>query len=144
MAIRKTKSHAFWRLKQLRELKGITLEELATGTGLTKSYLSKVERGVSMPSIDTALKLSDALHLGVGQLFGVDAQGQDYAGVRKGARTPSRRKAHGAGAGLEGIAAGLPPNPCVASVPPPPHQDPEGQRRQHRGREMLFVLKGKL
>src|SRR3954471_16621257 len=114
MAIRKTKSHAFWRLKQLRELKGITLEELATGTGLTKSYLSKVERGVSMPSIDTALKLSDALHLGVGQLFGVDAQGQDYAVVRKSERKPFKRKGQRTGDRFEAIATGLTPNPFEA------------------------------
>ena len=38
-------------LRAVRQQRGMTLEELAAGTGLTKSYLSKVERGQSVPSI---------------------------------------------------------------------------------------------
>lgn len=36
---------------------------------MTKSYLSKVERGLSTPSIATALKLSKALNVKVEELF---------------------------------------------------------------------------
>lgn len=39
----------------------MTLDVLAEKTGMTKSYLSKVERGLSTPSIATALKLAKAL-----------------------------------------------------------------------------------
>src|SRR5688572_17350399 len=88
MASRKTESHAFWRLKRLRELKGVTLEVLAARAGLTKSYLSKVERGMSVPSIATALKLADAFEVGVGDLFGASEGARDYVVVRKGERKP--------------------------------------------------------
>src|SRR5688572_11955983 len=87
-----TQSHAFWRLKRLRELKGITLEELAARTGLTKSYLSKVERGVSVPSISTALRLAEAFETGVGDLFGVTVSNNDFVVVRKDDRKPVSRK----------------------------------------------------
>ena len=49
------------RLKPLRKDRGWTLEVLAERTGLTKSYLSKVERGLSVPSIAVAMKLAGAL-----------------------------------------------------------------------------------
>ncbi|HEX9805472.1 MAG TPA: helix-turn-helix transcriptional regulator, partial [Alteraurantiacibacter sp.] len=78
-----THSHAFWRLKRLREIKGITLEELAVRTGLTKSYLSKVERGVSVPSVSTALRLAEAFETGVGDLFGVTVSNNDFVVVRR-------------------------------------------------------------
>ncbi|MGD8219272.1 helix-turn-helix domain-containing protein [Pseudomonas thivervalensis] len=57
------------RLKLLRKKLGVTLDVLAEKTGMTKSYLSKVERGLSTPSIATALKLSKALNVKVEELF---------------------------------------------------------------------------
>ena len=39
------------RLKLLRKKLGVTLETLAEKSGMTKSYLSKVERGLNTPSI---------------------------------------------------------------------------------------------
>lgn len=59
------------RMKLLRKTKGITLDGLAAETGMTKSYLSKVERELSKPSISTALKLSKALGISVEELFSV-------------------------------------------------------------------------
>ena len=44
------------RLKVLRKKLGLTLETLAEKTAMTKSYLSKVERGLNTPSIAAALK----------------------------------------------------------------------------------------
>ncbi|NWD03163.1 helix-turn-helix transcriptional regulator, partial [Pseudomonas sp. P7779] len=49
------------RLKILRKKLGVTLESLAEKSGMTKSYLSKVERGLNTPSIAAALKLAKAL-----------------------------------------------------------------------------------
>ncbi|MFR9751686.1 helix-turn-helix domain-containing protein [Nocardia sp. 004] len=56
-------------LRTHRRRAGLTLEALAERTGSTKSYLSKVERGLSTPSIAVALKIADALNTDVGQLF---------------------------------------------------------------------------
>lgn len=56
-------------LRAHRRRAGLTLEALAESTGLTKSYLSKVERGISTPSIAVALKIARALDADVGQLF---------------------------------------------------------------------------
>lgn len=56
-------------LRSHRRRAGLTLDALASSTGLTKSYLSKVERGLSTPSIAVALKIARALDTDVGQLF---------------------------------------------------------------------------
>lgn len=56
------------RLKLLRQQHGLSLEQLAQRSGLTKSYVSKVERGLSTPSIASALKLARALAVDVAQL----------------------------------------------------------------------------
>lgn len=56
-------------LRTHRRRAGMTLESLAAETGLSKSYLSKIERGMSTPSIAVALKIADALRTDVSQLF---------------------------------------------------------------------------
>lgn len=56
-------------LRTHRRRAGLTLESLAASTGLTKSYLSKIERGLSTPSIAVALKIAEVLDTDVEQLF---------------------------------------------------------------------------
>jgi len=138
-----TQSHAFWRLKRLRDLKGITLDELAARTGLTKSYLSKVERGASVPSISTALRVAEAFGTGVGELFGVSASNSDFVVVRRDERTQFSPKGANTGFRYEAIAPGQGHGLFEAFVMHPPFEAPPSYKRpQHSGKEMLFVLKG--
>jgi len=58
------------RLRHLRLTKGYTVEVLAAAAGLNKGFLSRLETGTKRPSIDTVLRLSAALGVPVGQLFG--------------------------------------------------------------------------
>lgn len=141
----KNKPHAFWRVKRLRELKGVTLERLADQTGLTKSYLSKVERGVSVPSVAAALKLADAFEVNVGDLFGVSAPEHDYVVVRKNERKPFTRPGQRSAAHLEAVTPGLAHGLLEAFVTHPPHKRPPNDKRvQHRGQELVYVLKGEM
>ena len=66
------------RLRTLRRQQSLSLEQLGERTGLTKSYLSKLERGLSEPSISTVLRLAEAYGVGVSQLVGGgDGEAQD-------------------------------------------------------------------
>jgi transcriptional regulator with XRE-family HTH domain len=137
-------SHAFWRLKRLRGLKGLTLDALAESTGLTKSYLSKLERGISVPSIATALKVADAFGVGVGSLFGANEAENDFTVVRRQERKPfGRRPAEKAGHRYEAITPGLAHGLFEAFIDHPPFEVPADYKNaQHRGQEMLFVVSG--
>jgi transcriptional regulator with XRE-family HTH domain len=66
-------------LRAVRRQRGLTLESLAEQTGLTKSYLSKVERHQSTPSIAVALKVARALDVDVAQLFSDEAADEKIA-----------------------------------------------------------------
>jgi transcriptional regulator with XRE-family HTH domain len=137
--------HAYWRVKRLRELKGVTLEELAARTGLTKSYLSKVERGISVPSVATALKVAEAFEVNVGDLFGVSVPEKEFVVVRKGERKPFVRKGSKNPSRLEAITSGIVHGLFEAFVTHPPRsRSPEDTRAQHKGQELLFVLKGQV
>ncbi len=58
------------RLRALRTAGGLSLEQLAKRSGLTKSYISKLERGLSEPSISSVQRLAEALSIGVAELLG--------------------------------------------------------------------------
>src|SRR3546814_16868364 len=84
-----------FRLKALRRQYQFSLEQLSQRTGLTKSYLSTLERGVSEPSISTVLKLAQAYEIGVSQLIGTGEGGESEAisVVRRNERAPPIGKA---------------------------------------------------
>lgn len=69
-----TSDGVFQNLKLLRVQSGMTLDTLADETGLTKSYLSKVERGLSNPSIGAAMSIARAIGVTVERLFGQNAE----------------------------------------------------------------------
>jgi transcriptional regulator with XRE-family HTH domain len=144
-ATRSLDMHAFWRLKRLRELKGVTLEDLANQTGLTKSFLSKVERGISTPSIATMLKIADAFKVSAGSLFTAAESTHDFVVVRKSERKPFTGRRFKAGNRYETLAPGHVHGMFEAFIDHPPFDEPANyERAQHRGHEMLFVVKGRI
>jgi transcriptional regulator with XRE-family HTH domain len=62
----------------------MSLSGLAERSGLTKGFLSQVERDLTSPSVGTLLRLCQALELPVGHLF----DGAHTPIVRSGERTP--------------------------------------------------------
>jgi len=51
------------RIKAVRESKKMTQEELAEVTGLTNNYISNIERFRSKPSIETLIRICNALNV---------------------------------------------------------------------------------
>ena len=61
------------RLRAARQRQGLTLENLATSTGVTKSFLSRIERDETSPSVSTLQNICEVLSVPVGSLFGAPA-----------------------------------------------------------------------
>lgn len=57
------------KLRGSRQAQGLTLEQLATASGLTKGFISRIERDETMPSVPTLVQLCQALSLPIGSLF---------------------------------------------------------------------------
>lgn len=57
------------RLRASRLAQGLTLEQLAQAAGLTKGFISRIERDDTMPSVPTLVQLCQALSLPIGSLF---------------------------------------------------------------------------
>ena len=120
------------RLRAVRRQRGLTLEQLAEQTGLTKSYLSKIERRHSTPSIAVALKVARALDVDVGRLFSDEAAEEQI--------TVDRADPH------SGRYRALAPTLLGKSMSPfvvrPTGTDSADPHPEHSGQEFVFVHAG--
>lgn len=121
-------------LRAVRKQRGLTLEALAAQTGLTKSYLSKIERRQATPSIAVALKVAKALDVDVGRLFS-DEDAQEKITVDR------------APLGTEGeryrpLASSLLGKAMSPFVVRPTEQLTDDPHPEHSGQEFLFVHAG--
>jgi len=57
------------RIRELRQLRGLTQQELAYRIGMEKSNLSVIENGKSNPQILTLVRLSSALEASLGEML---------------------------------------------------------------------------
>ncbi|PPA75441.1 XRE family transcriptional regulator [Achromobacter sp. LC458] len=133
------------RLRTLRRQQALSLEQLAQRTGLTKSYLSKLERGLSEPSISTVLRLAEAYGVGVSQLVGEDGAAQDevVSVVRVGDREALQRGGPGVQYHYESLAGRRKVKAMEPFVVHPPRDFPDATAVfPHPGEEFLLVLKG--
>ncbi len=132
------------RLRQMRRQRRLSLGALETKTGLTKSYLSKVERGLTVPSIASMLKLASAFGVKVAHLFGESTDDQAVCVVRRNERRPMVRRGSVTGYRYEAIAHKRSRKCMEPFIMRPPRQF-EGERLfEHEGEELVFVLEGRV
>jgi len=74
------------RIKQIRLSKGLTQENLAARSGLTKSYISLLEGGKKVPAIYTLSNIAGALGISIGEFFEHTDDSSSVAVVRKNER----------------------------------------------------------
>ena len=60
------------RVRELRRGRGLTLEELAERSGVSRAMISKVERGEKNPTLVVAAKLAEGLGVTLSQLAGME------------------------------------------------------------------------
>jgi transcriptional regulator with XRE-family HTH domain len=125
-----------------RRQRDMTLDDLAKKSGLTKSFLSKLERGLSVPSISTAMALSKSFGLTVGQLMGEQQYDDAICVVRKDDRRSFMRRGSEAGYNYEMLAAEKGYKLMEPYIMRPPLAFQDDRRFEHTGQEFLYVLSG--
>ena len=58
-----------FKVRTLRQKRGLTLKEVSELTGLSKPSLSQIENNISAPPIATLIKISSALGVKIGHFF---------------------------------------------------------------------------
>lgn len=57
------------RLRELRRKKGLSQEALSEKAEITSNYLSRLERGTENPTLDTLIRIADALEIEMWEMF---------------------------------------------------------------------------
>lgn len=130
------------RIKAFRKERRITLETLATMTGYTKGYLSKLEKSEKAPPVSTLGTIARALGVTVSSLLEEEKTFIPISLVKKGQRPLIVRDGTRFGYSYEAVAHKFTDKimePFVITLPQKP------KRRtfyHHEGQEILFVLEG--
>lgn len=134
------------RLRTLRRQRHLTLEQLSQRSNLTKSYLSKLERGVSEPSISTVLKLARAYDIDLSELIGTDQEvAADVSIVRAHQRMPLDALSHDKGRHYEAVVGRRTTRAMNPFIVRPPHAERDVvDLFPHAGEEFMFVLNGRV
>jgi transcriptional regulator with XRE-family HTH domain len=125
------------RLRHIRLQKGFTVEMLATAAGLDKGFLSRLERGTKRPSVETVLRLSAALDVPVGLLFGEQTTEETVRVSRAAGRSRSLEDPD-----TYSFELLTPKGSLMEAFLFHVGANPVGNGQQHDGEEMFLVLSG--
>lgn len=132
-------------LKALRAARGMTLDRLADATGLTKSYLSKIQNSHKVPPIATLSRIAQALGIGIGSFFGDFLEsGEGASVVRSHERLPVVRGGTAFGYDYVSLAHDRLRKRMEPFVFTFPSKIDRHVFFDHGGEEFVFILSGKV
>ncbi|MBI5445227.1 MAG: helix-turn-helix transcriptional regulator [Deltaproteobacteria bacterium] len=82
------------KVRELRQKRRLTLQDLSEKTGLSKPLLSQVENGHVMPPVATLLRIARALEVGIAHFFQAEEQEEKIALTRASERKRLSRRPH--------------------------------------------------
>ncbi len=133
------------KIRSLRKGEGMTLEQLAKMTGVTKGYLSQIENSTKAPPFSTLDKIASALGVDITYFFANNEDDKKDARITL-VKPDERKKVTPGGLrrgyGYESLAykkAGKNMEPYLITV----DQQSSGTF-QHEGEEFLYILEGSL
>ena len=136
------------KIRELREQKGLSLQEMSTRTGYTSALLSQVENHFISPPLGALIKIAKALEVKVGTFFG-DEPRESYAIVRKDERKHISRYAskEGVSYGYSYESLGFDKKdrqmePFLVSLEPATVKSEK--LSSHDGEEFIFILEGEM
>ncbi len=80
------------KIREIRERKGVTLREVARTIAVSESLVSQIERNKVSPSIDTLLRLAEALDIDLDYLFKDYKRTKQVSIIRKDERSRAIRE----------------------------------------------------
>ncbi|HDP79409.1 MAG TPA: XRE family transcriptional regulator [Spirochaetes bacterium] len=134
-------------IKQTRESRGLTLQDIADKTGFSTAYLSQLENHLISPPLGAIIKIAHCLEVEMGTLFN-QTGASPFTIVRKDERAPTSRVASKEGVRYGYSYESLAPDkvnrsmePFIVTLEP---AEKKGVPYNHEGEEFLFVLEGRV
>ncbi|MEW6377184.1 MAG: XRE family transcriptional regulator [Thermodesulfobacteriota bacterium] len=140
MATRKLDEKSFGtKMKQLRQVRKISLEQLANKTRFSQRYLREIEEGIAIPPVSAVIQIAKALSVDSGSFL--SAEEQEASQKRRRESFYKRTQAYSyktltPDAETKHMKAFL--------VTIDPKQDHKMVEYKHEGEEFIYVLKGQV
>lgn len=128
------------KIRDLRLRRGLTVQQLAEGTGLSKGFISQVENNRTSPSLATLSDLARALETSVAYLV-VEEEQVPYV-VRVNERP--RLQLGGNASRVEVLSAQPKRNLELIQAELPPGVSSGERRHYHHGEEVVFCMEGRV
>ena len=127
------------KIKRMRQIKDITLRELAKQTELSSSFISQVENGKTSPSLQSIKKIATVLNTTVGELLEEKGSIENTLVVHK----EKRKSLKNIGKGVEiqflsSLDRSHYMEPLIHIVEP--HAISGNQSYKHEGQEFIYIL----
>jgi len=127
------------KMKQLRQVRKISFEQLANKTGFSQRYLKEIEEGVAIPPVSAVIQIAKALAIDAGSFL--SAEEREASAKRRKESFYKRTQAYSyktltPDAETKHMKAFL--------VTIDPKQDHRMVEYKHEGEEFLYVLRGRV
>jgi quercetin dioxygenase-like cupin family protein len=134
------------KIRELRQRKGMGLVQLGAHTGLSSGMLSKIERGQLFPTLPTLLRVALVFGVGLEHFFAQNEERPAMAVVRKKdrMRLPDRPGADKPAYFFESLDFPVTDRQMEAYHADFPVGGEAAEPHQHKGAELIYVLKGRL
>jgi len=128
------------KIRDLRLRRGLTVQQLAAASGLSKGFISQVENGRTSPSLATLRDLATALKTSVAYLVVEEEQ------VPHVVRTQERPRVHVGGntSKVEVLSAQPKRNLELLMAELPPGMSAGDKRHYHHGEECMLCIEGRV
>ena len=127
------------KMKELREVKKVTLEKLAQKTGLSHRYLREIEDGIIAPPVSSVIQIAKALSIDSGSFL--SAEQQVASEQRRRESYFKRTQAYS----YKTLTPGAETKHMKAfMVTIDPKQDHRMVEYRHEGEEFLYVVRGQV
>jgi transcriptional regulator with XRE-family HTH domain len=128
------------KIRDLRRRCGMTVQQLAEASRLSKGFISQVENGHTLPSLTTLHDLANAL--GTSAAYFVTEEERVPHVTRAGDR--QRLRVGGNTSRVEALSAQRPRNLDLVLAELPPGLSANGKMHLHHGEECIFILEGRV
>ena len=137
------------KVRDLRQKKRYTLQDVAAKTGLSKPFLSQIENDHVVPPVATLLKLAKAFNVGLAHFFQDEVKSDKIAITRRTERVRVERRPHHRKSEVNYVYEALDTKKVNKQMEPfmvefPVQDTSEMVFMNHDGEEFLHVLQGTL
>jgi len=131
------------KIRKMRLDRGWTQQELAVAIDVTKGYISRIENSNTSPPVGILIAVAKAFGVTMFDFFDSEEE-STYVCITRKENRPEIARDEKASARFEHLALNFPKRAFDAFIMSAPGHSKLSRRTQHKGQEMLFVLKGEV